>query len=68
MSLQEKKYSASEFSKKQRNNDSKILLDKLQWKKKNATNILRCSKCIEKILENETTGEVPCWRPARYLW
>ena len=68
MSLQEKKYSASEFSKKQRNNDSKILLDKLQSKKNNATNILRCSKSIEKNLENETTGEVPCWRTARYLW
>ena len=29
-------------------------------KQKNVTNILRCSKCIEKVLENETTGEVPC--------
>ena len=60
MSLQEKKYRAPEFLKKQRNKESKILLDKLQAKKKNATNILRCSKFIEKILENDTTGEVPC--------
>ena len=57
MSLQEKKYRASEFLKKQRNKESKILLDKLQSKKKNATNILKCSKCIEKTLENETTSE-----------
>ena len=52
------KYRASEFLKKYRNKEVKFLLDKLQSKKKkkNETNILRCSKCVEKNLENETTG------------
>ena len=55
------KYKTFEFLRKHRNKESKFLLDKLQPKKKkkkkeNETNILRCSECIEKNLENETTG------------
>ena len=70
-SLQKKVQGVWFFEEANRNKKSKFLLDTLQSKKKECKKhsqvFLKIDVPNRKILENETTGEVPGWRPALHL-